>query len=552
MNNYCIGIDYGTDSVRTLLVNAHNGVELASSVFEYPIWREKRYCDPVKNQFRQDPRDYLNGLEFTMKDVISKVPDAGKYLSAISIDTTGSTPVAVNKEGVPLSLLPEFKDNPNAMFILWKDHTAISEAEEISDHCKNWGGVDYTKFSGGSYASEWFWAKIIHTIRNDKAIADAAWSWVEHCDWITALLTGETKPALIKRSRCAAGHKALWHEAWGGLPSEAFFMGIEPRFSKQWSRIYSTTFTCDQPAGIISREWAAKLGINPNVIIGVGGFDAHFGAVGAGIKPKTLSKVVGTSTCDMIVIPKSEIKNRPIKGISGQVDGSIIPGLIGLEAGQSAFGDIYAWFRDILMWPFDAFLIENQSINLEYARIKAQIIPELAKQALKINPDDSVPIALDWMNGRRTPDGNPRLKGALTGLTLGTDAPKIFRALVESTAFGSKKIIDRLQSEGIQIEEVKASGGVAKKSSLVMQILADVLNMPIKVVKSDQTCALGAAMFASVIAGIYPTVETAQEHLESGIETEYIPNKKQAEIYIRLYQKYDDLGAFIENRMTNY
>ena len=379
-------------------------------------------------------------------------------------------------------------------------------------------------------------------MRNDRSVANSAYTWVEHCDWIPAILTGTTKSEDIKRSRCAAGHKALWHDEWGGLPSESFFSGIEPQLSGLKNRLYSKTYTSDKSAGTITQEWAEKLGLKNDVIIGVGGFDAHFGAVGGEIKPKCLSKVIGTSTCDMIVIPKSEIKGKLVEGISGQVDGSIIPGLIGLEAGQSAFGDIYAWFRDILLWPFDTFLDKNQ-----YLQIKSQILPELANQALKIKIDDSAPIALDWMNGRRTPDANPRLKGVLTGLTLGTDAPKIFRALVESTAFGSKKIIDRFVSEGIGIEQIYATGGVAKKSGFVMQILADVLNMPIKIIKSEQTCALGAAMFAAVVAGIYKTVEEAQQKMGSGIEKEYIPNEINTKVYNSLYMKYSELGAFVEN-----
>jgi L-ribulokinase len=550
MKDYCIGIDYGTDSVRALLVNTLNGEELASSVFEYPRWKKKLYCDPEKNQFRQHPLDYIEGLEFTIKNVISQVPDASKHIRAISVDTTGSTPVAVNKHGVPLSLTPEFKDNPNAMFILWKDHSAISEADEINHHCKNWGGTDYTKYSGGIYSSEWFWAKIIHIIRNDRPVANSAYSWVEHCDWIPAILTGTTKSEDIKRSRCAAGHKALWHDEWGGLPSESFLSGIEPQLSGLRKRLYSKTFTSDKSSGVITSEWAEKLGLENDVIIGIGGFDAHFGAVGGEIKPKCLNKVIGTSTCDMIVIPKSEIKDKLIEGISGQVDGSIIPGMIGLEAGQSAFGDIYAWFRDILLWPFETFLHENQSFN-DISQIKSQIIPELTNHALKIKVEDSAPIALDWMNGRRTPDANPKLKGALTGLTLGTDAPKIFRSLVESTAFGSKKIVDRFESEGIVIEQVYATGGVAKKSAFVMQILADILNMPIKIIKSEQTCALGAAMFASVAAGIYKTVEEAQQKMGSGIEKKYVPNEANTKVYSSLYMKYSNLGNYVENNLSD-
>lgn len=557
IKNLVIGADYGTDSVRSILVNADNGDEIAESVFYYPRWKEGKYCDPSKSRFRQHPLDYLEGLETTIRDILQKAPagSAGK-VRAIAVDTTGSTPVPVDKEGTPLALKPEFKDNPNAMFVLWKDHTAISEAAEINKLSKGWGGVDYTKYEGGVYSSEWFWAKALHIIRKDEKVRAAAWSWVEHCDWIPALLTGNTDPLKLKRSRCAAGHKAMWHPDFGGLPSEEFLTRLDPLLKGLRSRLYNETYTSDVPAGNLSNEWAEKLGLSREVKVGVGAFDAHFGAVGAEIEPYTLSKVMGTSTCDMMVAPAGEIEGKVVRGICGQVDGSIVPGMIGLEAGQSAFGDIYAWFKSLLMWPVQNILNNSVAIDETTKKkliedISESIIPRLSEEAAKISIEESGPLALDWMNGRRTPDANQALKGAIINLDLGSDAPRIFRALIEATVFGSKKIVERFISEGVPIKQVAALGGVAKKSPLVMQIMADALNMPVKVATSSQTVALGSAMFAAVVGGIYASIGDAQKAMGKGFEKEYKPVLENAEKYLKLYEKYERLGDYIEKESDN-
>ncbi|NLI25348.1 MAG: ribulokinase [Bacteroidales bacterium] len=549
---FVIGIDYGTDSVRTLIVDASTGAEVASSVFWYPRWKAGKYCNPAANQFRQHPLDYMEGLEITVKEALASAPaGTAERVVAISVDTTGSTPVAVNREGTPLSLLPEFSENPNAMFILWKDHTSVKEAAEINELAKKWGGTDYTRYEGGVYSSEWFWAKILHILRTDEKVRQAAFSWVEHCDWIPALLTGNTNPLTLKRSRCAAGHKAMWHEEWGGLPSEDFLVRLDPLLKGLRDRLYTETYTSDVPAGTLSAEWAARLGLPATVTVGVGAFDAHLGALGGEIKPYYLSKVMGTSTCDMLVAPMSEAGKKLVKGICGQVDGSIVPGMLGMEAGQSAFGDIYAWFRDVLAWPVKEILqksklVDNATKEKLEEEILDRIIPELSAAAEKIPPHETAMVALDWMNGRRTPDANQELKGAITGITLGSDAPRIFRALVEATAFGALRIVDRFREEGVRIDGVIALGGVAKKSPFVMQTVCDVLGMPILVARSEQACALGSAMAAAVAGGIYPSVEEAQKKMGSGFEYEYKPRKEYTEIYRKLYHKYLKLGHFIE------
>ena len=540
--NYVIGIDFGTDSVRALVVNADTGEQAGTAVHEYPRWKQGKYCDAGVSQFRQHPLDYLESLESAVSKALGQAsPAVRQNVRGISVDTTGSTPVAVDRNGTPLALLPEFAENPNGMFILWKDHTANAEAEEINRLAHSYA-IDFTKYVGGIYSSEWFWAKILRTLRVDEAVREHAFSWVEHCDWISAELTGITDPLQLKRSRCAAGHKALWHQEFEGLPSNVFFRELDPLLDGLRDRLFADTATSDEPMGTISKEWAAKLGIPADVVIGVGAFDAHMGAVGALIEPYSLCKVIGTSTCDMLVAPNEEVGHLLIKGICGQVDGSIVPGMLGMEAGQSAFGDIYAWFSKLIIGPVRTLLGEEEATQLSQ-----KLIPHLAEQAAKLPVTEKDIIAIDWLNGRRTPDAKHTLKGGLLGLNLASDSARIFKALVEATAYGSKAIVERFRSEGVPIHQVIAIGGVSKKSAFVMQTLADVLNMPIKVAASEQACALGAAMFASVAAGVHPDLESAQEAMSSGFNAVYQPREAQSAVYQQLYQKYLEAGAYIEN-----
>ena len=550
---YVIGLDYGTDSVRALVVDTGNGETVGTSVFEYPRWKKGMYCDPAENRFRQHPMDYIEGLENSVKGALKDLSrDIIDNIEGITVDTTGSTPVAIDREGVPLSMKPEFADDPDAMFVLWKDHTAVKEAAEINELSKSWG-TDYTKYEGGVYSSEWFWAKILHVMRSNTRVRDNAFSWVEHCDWIPAILTGETDPLTIKRSRCAAGHKAMWHEDFTGLPDELFLVSLDPVLATLRDRLYRETYTCDTCVGTLSEEWAGKLGLRKGVKVGAGAFDAHLGAIGGEIRPYQLVKVMGTSTCDMLVSPMEEVGDKLVAGICGQVDGSIIPGMLGLEAGQSAFGDVYAWFGKLLLWPLNEIVgrmtwldeITKERIIKETA---GNIISELSRQAESLPDDETAIIALDWLNGRRTPFANQELKGTITGLSLGSDAPRIFKALVEATAFGSRMINERFVEEGIRIDSVIAIGGVAKKNPYVMQIVADVLNMPIKVASHDQTCALGSAMAASVMAGIHGDFESAQKAMGGGFEKVYEPDPLRAEKYNLLFSRYKKLGSFIENK----
>ncbi|MFN4254783.1 MAG: ribulokinase [Saprospiraceae bacterium] len=538
---YVIGLDYGTDSVRALVVD-QNGREVATAVHYYSRWKKGLYCNPSVSQFRQHPLDYLEGLEISVKNALAQVGrEVAENVVGISVDTTGSTPVAVDANGTPLALLPEFGENPNAMFILWKDHTANREAEEINALAHRWD-TDYTKYVGGIYSSEWFWAKILRTLRVDEKVRNAAFSWVEHCDWVSAVLTGETNPLKIKRSRCAAGHKAMWHEEFGGLPSEAFLTALDPILAGLRERLFRHTHTADEKMGNLSSEWAARLGLPETVAIGVGAFDAHMGAVGATIEPYSLVRVMGTSTCDMLVAPNEEVGHLLIRGICGQVDGSILPGMLGMEAGQSAFGDVYAWFQNLVAWPLRELLPADEADDLVQ-----KIIPVLSEKAAALPVSETDAVALDWFNGRRTPDANHTLKGAISGLNLGSDAPRVFKALVEATAFGARRIVERFRSEGVPVRQVVGIGGVSKKSPFVMQTLADVLNAPIKIVKSEQACALGAAICAATAAGLYPSMQAAQAAMSSGFDAEFLPQADRVGVYDKLYARYLELGGFIEN-----
>jgi len=552
---YVIGVDYGSDSVRSVIVNAINGQEVASSVFQYPRWQQGLFSVPAKNQFRQHPLDYLEGLEYTIKACVAQTgPEVAQAVKGIAVDTTGSTPVAVDKTGMPLALLPEFAENPNAMFVLWKDHTSVKEAAQINEHAKKFD-TNYLQYVGGIYSSEWFWAKLLHILRADEQVRAAAYSWVEHCDWIPFLLTGGNDVHQMKRSVCSAGHKSLWAAEYDGLPPEEFFTSLDPLLQGFTARLFTQTYTADQAAGNLSAEWAKRLGLSDEVVVGVGAFDAHMGVVGGQIEPYHLSKVMGTSTCDMLVAPLEEVQDKLVNGICGQVPGSIIPGMMGLEAGQSAFGDTYAWFKKILLWPLQNLLKDSKIIDTPTAdalleEVSGRIIPELSREADQITLTENSEYAIDWLNGRRTPDANQLLKGAISGLSLGTDAAHIFRALVEATCFGAKKIVDRFNEQGVPVKGLIGLGGVAKKSPFIMQMMADVMNMPIRIHKSEQTCAIGAAMFAATAAGIYTRVEEAMAAMGQGFDANYFPNAERAAIYAKRYLKYSELGGFMEGQTS--
>lgn len=551
---FVIGLDFSTNDATAIVVNAESGEIIATSVMKLPRWQKRKYCNPKSNQWRQHPLDYLETMESTIKDALTQcTQDIIDNIVGIAIDTTGSTPAIIDEQGQPLALHPEFANNPNAMFILWKDHTAVSEAEEINNLCKKWH-TDYSKYEGGVYSAEWFWAKAIHVMREDDAVASRAYSIVELCEWLPAILTGVNKAENIIRSRCVYGHKAMWSEEWGGLPSEEFLVSLEPKLSDFRSRMSQQSFTADMPVGHLCKEWSKRLGLSENIIIAGGAYDCHMGAVGAGVKEKTLIRVVGQSTCDVMVASKESIANKFIKGICGQVDGSVIPGMIGLEAGQSCFADIFDTFYNLLSYPIQKTLpnvlkdkLSNEEIENIVRDTTNKMIDDLLNDCTQQPFNDASMIATDWINGRRSPDANQKLKGTIAGLSLGVNSPQLLRTLIESASYGARSIIERFESEGIEIREVIGIGEITLRTPLIMQIMSDIINKPIKICNTNHVCALGAAMFAATAAGIYPKVENAIFNMNSGFAKEYHPIKTNTELYNRLYKKYLDLGSFTEH-----
>lgn len=527
---YVIGIDFGTDSVRALIVATDNGDEIASGVSAYKRWSKGLYCNPKLNQYRQHPLDYIESLCEAIHSALCKCDSSvANGVVGLSFDCTASTPCLINSAGTPLALLDKYSENPDAMFILWKDHTAIAESDKINDVAKRWH-TDYTKYGGGNHSCEWVWAKMLHSLRVAPELQTDAYSWVEHCDWISALLAGDTTPERILRSRCAAGHKAMWHAEWGGLPEKEFLHEVDPLLDIFDGHLFSESYTSDVAAGRLCPQWAERLGLKEGIAVGVGSIDCHVGAVGAGVRDGVLVKVMGTSTCDITTAAYEVIGEHTVRGICGQVDGSVLPGRIGFEAGQAAFGDIYAWYKRLLGWSLRCIA--------DMPDLEDRILGELTRQAEQIPVTADDMIAVDWFNGRRSPDDDPLATGQLTNLSLATTAPEIFKALVEATAFGSRAINERLADEGLRIDTILAVGGISKKSRFVMQTMADVIGVNIRVVRSEQACALGSAMNAAVASGVYPSVEAAQDAMSSGFEAEYIPNAERHEVYNKLYTRY--------------
>lgn len=552
--HFTLGADFGSDSVRVVILDASNGKVAGSYVSYYKRWERKLYCNDKINQFRQHPLDYIESLteavNKSLEEANKTCKDIKERIRGICIDTTGSTPCLCDKDGMPLSMSEEFKEDPDAMFILWKDHTSVKEAEEINRVAHS-NDVDYTKYLGGVYSTEWFWAKALHTIRKNKKVKEKVWTVIEHCDWITALLCGNTNPNTIKRSRCAAGHKCMWHKSWNGYPPREFFDKFDSKLGDIRETLGNETYSTETIEGYLTKEWADKLGLKENILVCVGAYDSHIGAVGGLVDAGVLVKSIGTSTCDVTIgnLPKKGETEKAVKGICGQVDSSVLDGYIGYEAGQSAYGDYYSWFRNLLTWTY-----KNMSKNTEEENeiFEKKILPELEKEASKIITTEDSPVATDWINGRRTPFANQNLKATIFGMYLGIDAPMFMKMLLESTAYGAKAIIECFEDGGIEIKKIMAIGGVARKSKLGMQILADVTNREIYVTKDDQAPAIGAAVFAAKAYGLYENVFEAQKSISAGIERVHKPIKENVKIYEKLYRKYKEIGNFTENIINNF
>ena len=530
---YALGLDLGTNSVRALIVDVRSGSEVGTAIHGYETGEAGIVLDPADpNLARQNPSDYVKGIEAAIKGAVTGARKRDKSFDpediiGIGIDTTGSTPLPVDREGTPLAMKKEFRRNPNAMAWLWKDHTGHAEAAEITALASR-EHPEYLAKCGGKYSSEWFFSKILHCLKVDPAVFDAAWSWVECCDYVPAVLTGTTKPESIKRSRCAAGHKAMFNESWGGLPAKDFLSKLHPKLGDLRDRLYDKSYPVDVPAGRLTPAWAKKLGLPAGIPVAVGAFDAHLGAIGSGVRKGKFVKIIGTSTCDVCVWPSDE--NLPdVPGLCGIVDGSVLPGYLGLEAGQSAVGDIFNWFVN----------------EIQPGGPRKGSHEVLTRKASKLKPGRSGLLALDWNNGNRTILVDQRLTGLLIGQTLHTRPEEIYRALIEATAFGALTIIERFEEYGIAIEEVINCGGIAEKNPLVMQIYADVTGKEMKIARSAQTCALGAAMAGAVAAGEadggYANFSQAQTAMVGVKKRTFKPNPKAHAVYMELYKLYRQL-----------
>jgi len=533
---YTLGIDYGTNSVRALVVRCADGQELGSCVVNYPSGRQGILLDPRDHHLaRQHPGDYLYGLEKSVKGALAQARkqkgfDARKVIG-LGVDTTGSSPIPVDDKNVPLALNPKWRKNLNAQCWLWKDHTGWREAAKITELAAQHRPQFIAK-CGNTYSSEWWWSKLWHCLNVDPKLFSAAYSWVELCDWVPSVLAGVTDPKQVKAGICAAGHKALYCDEWGGLPDKDFLALLDPKLADLKDRLYTKAYDATEPAGTLCADWATKLGLPGGIPIAIGEFDVHYGAIGCGVKEGTLVKVIGTSTCDCGVV-SAEKQVPDIPGICGIVKGAILPGFYGLEAGQSAVGDIFKWWVEGVCAGDAA----------THARFTAA--------AAKLKPGQSGLLALDWNNGNRTILVDPMLSGLLLGQTLHTSSAEVYRALIEATAFGARAIIERFKEYGVPIDRVVCAGGIAEKNPMLMQIYADVTGCTMLVAGSSQACALGSAVSAAVLAGAHPDFPTAQRKMTTLKNVSYKPKAANQQVYDQLYRLYrqlhDSLGGLSKN-----
>src|SRR5262245_25576145 len=527
---YTIGVDYGTNSVRAVVVDTRNGRVVGTHVFDYPSGDQGVLLDPKQPHLaRQNPADYVEGLRQAVTHALAdaeQVPGFSRdRVIGIGVDTTGSTPMPVDKSARPLALDPKWKNNLAAQAWLWKDHTGAAEAAAITETAKQ-HAPQYVAPIGGTYSSEWGWSKIWHCLKTAPDVFDAAASWVELADFVPAVLSGVDDSRNIVRCICAAGHKAMYSDAWGGLPPKSFLTRLDPKLAELRDRLYDKAYPPGRPAGRLSGEWAKTFGLREGIAIAMGGFDAHYGAVGSGVRPGTLVKIIGTSTCDCAIAPVAdEIANVP--GICGIVNGSIMPDYFGIEAGQSAVGDLLKWWVEGVCKGGDA------------------LHDELSREATALAPGESGLVALDWNNGNRTILVDTRLTGLILGQTLHTTRAEIYRALIEATAYGARAIVERMREYGVRIDRVVCCGGIAEKNDLFMQIYADVIGQPMLIAGSPQTPALGAAISAAVTAGAasggYDDWSAAQRAMTGLKDKRFEPHPAAQAVYDELYAIYREL-----------
>jgi len=520
---FTLGIDFGTNSARALVVRCADGEELGSCVVGYTSGRQGVLLDPRDAHLaRQHPGDYLGAMEACVAGALAAARRSRGFSAArivgIGVDTTGSSPIPVDRANGPLAMDRKWRRNLSAQCWLWKDHTGWREAARITEVAARMRPA-YIAKCGNTYSSEWFWSKIWHCLAVAPDVFRAAYSWVELADWIPSVLSGVTDPRKVVRGVCAAGHKALYSDEWGGLPDKDFLSALDPRLASLRDRLYDRAYDATTAAGALCAPWAKRLGVPAGLPVAIGEFDVHYGAIACGVREGTLVKVIGTSTCDCAVVSPSK-RVPDIPGICGIVPGAILPGYVGIEAGQSAVGDIFNWWVETV------------------CRGDADLHARLSAEAASQEPGESGLIALDWNNGNRTILVDPRLSGLLVGSTLHTTRAEIYRALIEATAFGARMIIERIRDYGVPIRRIVCAGGIAEKNPLLMQIYADVTGCALYVSGSNQACALGSAISAAVLAGAHRDFPAAQRAMTSLRKTSYRPKPGRRKTYDLLYEQY--------------
>lgn len=530
MEKYVIGLDYGTDSARAVLVNAENGSVVAESVSNYARWAQGKYCDNSTQMFRQHPLDYYESLKSVLHGVLDGRPEIAAAVKGIGIDATATTPCLVDNKLRPLALDPRWAENPDAMFVLWKDHSSAAEAAEIEKVAG--AHLDAT---AGTYSPEFYWSKLLHVLRSTPELAGEAYQFLDLCDWIPTLLCGNSDPAKCRISQGVIATKMLYNPQLGGFPPRSWFEAIDSLWLKIYDNTHPGDWTCEKPYGTLCKEFADEFGMSTDVVVGCGMVDAFCGAVGSGVTPTRPIMTLGTSSGYMTVTPVE--KAQRVRGAFAQAEGFVLPKMFSVEMGLSAFGDAYAWLARLLSY-FPARSGEAVS--------NGAILKALGEDAEKLPLDENAPFATDFFNGRRSPDQDPRLWGSVMGLRLNTSAPEVYRALVEATCFATRAIIERLQEAGMAPEEVMCIGGISQKSPYVMQMMADVCGMPMKVYDNKETCALGAAMCGATVSGIYSTIQAAQEALMAGVKCTFFPNRELKAYFDRRYARYIAATKFTE------
>jgi L-ribulokinase len=534
-DKFTIGIDYGTESGRAVVVRVRDGQELGSAIVPYPdgVIDEKLPAGPKlpHDWALQNPRDYLRVVEKGVPKAMKEVGARAEDVIGIGTDFTASSPLPTKSDGTPLCFLPQYRKHPHAWVKLWKHHAAQPEANRINQIGQE-RNEEFIRVYGGRYSSEWFFSKLLQIANEAPEIYEAAERFIEAADWIVWQLTGQEK-----RNTCTAGYKAMWIKG-KGFPGPEFFRALHPRMGNVVEeKLTQTYYPLGAHAGGLTPEWARKTGLKPNTPVSIGNVDAHVSVPACGVvEPGSMVMIMGTSICHLLL----GRERQGVEGMCGTVEDGVVPGLWGYEAGQSAVGDIFAWY-------FEHGVPEY--IHRQAQRLRIPFTQLLERRARALRPGESGLIALDWWNGNRSVLVDVDLTGILLGLNLATRAEEIYRALLEATAFGTRQIIEAFEDKGVAVNTLVACGGLPEKNKLLMQIFADVTGREIHLARRLLTCsALGSAMHAAVAAGSraggYDSIFQAAERMAFLQNVRYQPRPQAHAVYHRLFEEYRKLHDY--------